>query len=306
MPGTGQYMAIVDPATMTAQPVQFVQSMPYAAQTLVYAPQLPLVMQPAPTTFMLPPPPPPPQTGSKGGPRRRNAAPAGGVGQPAAGTARSDDNGFRNLYVSSLPSEFSTAEVVALFAPFGRVLSARFLPPSAIPAGVTEPEAFASRNSRGFAFVCFERSEDAARAMQQMIGVVVGSSKIQVRPSRRHSDGSVVGHFGTSAAPSVAAVGAMEPQPEPAQQQQPRCEPEAVCEPELPQPTPTLCQQALAAAVVRASRDVDWTAGASMRSASASSADLSQAVSRSISAIKPPNGSITAAETISIVPRLQE
>jgi RNA recognition motif-containing protein len=119
-----------------------------------------------------------------------------------------NDSSARNLYVSSLPNQFSTQQLYQMFAPFGTVLSARFMPPKgaappteALPPTNTsgEPLPPDSTNFRGFGFVCYEKEEDANRAMLSMIGTVIGGSKIQVRPSRRHSDG---GHIATPQAPA--------------------------------------------------------------------------------------------------------
>ncbi|CUG91882.1 RNA-binding protein, putative [Bodo saltans] len=125
-------------------------------------------------------------------------------GPPAAqNNNNANDSSARNLYVSSLPNQFSTQQLYQMFAPFGTVLSARFMPPKgaapppdALPPTNTsgEPLPPDSTNFRGFGFVCYEKEEDANRAMLSMIGTIIGGSKIQVRPSRRHSDG---GHIST-------------------------------------------------------------------------------------------------------------
>jgi RNA recognition motif-containing protein len=150
-------------------------------------------------------------TGSQHNATPSNTAAAGGVDGPVAHTAA--DASTRNLYVSSLPNNFSTQQLYQMFCPFGTVLSARFMPPKGVVFGDAPPPMLDNKGQalppdashfRGFGFVCFEREEDAHRAMLSMIGTVIGGSKIQVRPSRRHSDGAHIATTGPSSRSSTS------------------------------------------------------------------------------------------------------
>lgn len=84
-------------------------------------------------------------------------------------------NGFEgfNLYVASLPYDFTDAELYALFAPFGSILSAKAM-----------CKRSSAKENKGFGFVLFEKEEDALHAQRVMIGHVVRGSKIQVRQAK--------------------------------------------------------------------------------------------------------------------------
>lgn len=77
-----------------------------------------------------------------------------------------------NLYVASLPSWFTDADLHDLFQRFGPILSTKAM----CHRGTTI--------CRGYGFVLFQHAEDAAVARSEMIGHVVGSNKIQVRRAR--------------------------------------------------------------------------------------------------------------------------
>ncbi|KAH9586399.1 RNA recognition motif domain [Trypanosoma melophagium] len=78
----------------------------------------------------------------------------------------------RNIYVASLPEDITDEKLRELFAPFGKIISAKAMP--------HKP----TSSCRGYGFVLFERQEDAARAQIEMIGRIVGGNKIQVRQAR--------------------------------------------------------------------------------------------------------------------------
>lgn len=77
-----------------------------------------------------------------------------------------------NLYVASLPPECTDADLFALFAPFGPIVSAKAM----CKKGLKE--------CKGYGFVLFQREEDAIRAQSGMIGHMIGNNKIQVRRAR--------------------------------------------------------------------------------------------------------------------------
>eukprot|EP00796_Vickermania_ingenoplastis_P000650 gene650-367_t len=77
-----------------------------------------------------------------------------------------------NLYVASLPPDCTDADLFALFAPFGPIVSAKAM----CKKGLKE--------CKGYGFVLFQREEDALRAQSGMIGHMIGNNKIQVRRAR--------------------------------------------------------------------------------------------------------------------------
>ncbi|GET86250.1 RNA-binding protein 5-like protein [Leishmania tarentolae] len=77
-----------------------------------------------------------------------------------------------NLYVASLPEWFTDADLHELFTRFGPIVSAKVMCHKG------------THQCKGYGFVLFQRTEDAAVARSEMIGHVVGGNKIQVRRAR--------------------------------------------------------------------------------------------------------------------------
>jgi RNA recognition motif-containing protein len=77
-----------------------------------------------------------------------------------------------NLYVASLPEWFTDADLYELFRRFGPILSAKVMCHKG------------THHCKGYGFVLFQRTDDAAAARSEMIGHVVGGNKIQVRRAR--------------------------------------------------------------------------------------------------------------------------
>ncbi|KAK7197007.1 RNA-binding protein 5-like protein [Novymonas esmeraldas] len=77
-----------------------------------------------------------------------------------------------NLYVASLPEWFTDADLHELFKRFGPIVSAKVMCHKG------------THQCKGYGFVLFQRTEDAAVARSEMIGHVVGGNKIQVRRAR--------------------------------------------------------------------------------------------------------------------------
>jgi RNA recognition motif-containing protein len=86
----------------------------------------------------------------------------------------------KKLYVGNLPFSFSPDQLRDLFAPFGRVLSARII-----------SDKFTGQ-SKGFGFVEMENDEEALEARSKLNGSSAGSRRIVVdeaRPSERRGPG---------------------------------------------------------------------------------------------------------------------
>ncbi|KAG5485994.1 hypothetical protein LSCM4_06700 [Leishmania orientalis] len=77
-----------------------------------------------------------------------------------------------NLYVASLPEWFTDADLHELFKRFGPIVSAKVMCHKG------------THHCKGYGFVLFQRTDDAAVARSEMIGHVVGGNKIQVRRAR--------------------------------------------------------------------------------------------------------------------------
>lgn len=78
-------------------------------------------------------------------------------------------NPSRNVYVASLPLTLNDAELMNMFASYGVVLSAKIM---------REKK---TRQSKGYGFVLFQTEDAAASAVRGMSGLLVGSSRLQVR-----------------------------------------------------------------------------------------------------------------------------
>lgn len=64
---------------------------------------------------------------------------------------------FNNLYVKNFPKEYSDVELTNMFAKFGTVNSVKI-------------DRDQKNESKGFGFVCFENSEDAKKAIDELHG----------------------------------------------------------------------------------------------------------------------------------------
>ncbi|KAI8974127.1 hypothetical protein BDB01DRAFT_807685 [Pilobolus umbonatus] len=73
-----------------------------------------------------------------------------------------------NLYIKNLEPEFNSQDLTNLFSKFGRIISARVM---------TNP---ATRQSKGYGFVSFSKSEDAATALHEMNGYTLGNRQLLV------------------------------------------------------------------------------------------------------------------------------
>ena len=94
----------------------------------------------------------------------------------------------RNLYVASLPPDFTDAKLFELFKDFGPIKSHKVI--------IDEH----TQKCKGYGFVLFERSEAAARAIARRVGTVLDSQvvpangdafRIQVRPAHAAATASV-------------------------------------------------------------------------------------------------------------------
>ncbi|CAD2220539.1 RNA-binding protein 5-like protein [Angomonas deanei] len=83
-----------------------------------------------------------------------------------------------NLYVASLPEEFTDNDLFNLFAPFGKISSCKVM--------CRKAEGFSNKLiCKGYGFVLFDNEEEANRAQAARIGYMVnGTHRIQVRHAR--------------------------------------------------------------------------------------------------------------------------
>ncbi|RHW68265.1 RNA-binding protein [Trypanosoma brucei equiperdum] len=82
-----------------------------------------------------------------------------------------------NVYVASLPLDFDDDQLFDLFSPYGRISSARIM------------RSKGARQSRGYGFVLFRHASSAEKAIDSLVGYVIGGSRIQVRLA--HPEASV-------------------------------------------------------------------------------------------------------------------
>lgn len=94
-----------------------------------------------------------------------------------------------NLYVASLPEWFTDADLHELFKRFGPIVSAKVMCHKG------------THHCKGYGFVLFQRSDDAAVARSEMIGHVVGGNKIQVRRARSAASAPL-----TEAVPAITSA----------------------------------------------------------------------------------------------------
>lgn len=73
-----------------------------------------------------------------------------------------------NLYIKNLEPHITSHELTHAFRSFGRIVSARVM---------TNP---ATGQSKGYGFVSFSKSEEAAAALKEMNGVLLGNRPLVV------------------------------------------------------------------------------------------------------------------------------
>lgn len=78
----------------------------------------------------------------------------------------------KNLIINYIPEKFSTRQFFNLFAPFGNIEKYQIVP-SEIPG-----------HNRGFGFVKFAKSEDAANALDTLQGLRIENKKIKISYAR--------------------------------------------------------------------------------------------------------------------------
>ncbi|CBH18235.1 RNA-binding protein, putative [Trypanosoma equiperdum] len=79
---------------------------------------------------------------------------------------------IRNVYIASLPPNYTEEELRALFAPFGKIVST---------ALVRDKE---TKRCKGYGFVLMERYQDAYNAVMALQGHTVQHARVQVRLAR--------------------------------------------------------------------------------------------------------------------------
>ncbi|ORZ08929.1 hypothetical protein BCR42DRAFT_300923, partial [Absidia repens] len=75
---------------------------------------------------------------------------------------------YMNLYVKNMDHQISNHHLHTLFGKFGRIISARVISHSV------------TKQSKGYGFVSFSREDEAARALEEMNGLVVFSKPLYV------------------------------------------------------------------------------------------------------------------------------
>ena len=83
----------------------------------------------------------------------------------------------KKLFVASLPFDFTTEQLAALFAPMGAVESAEMVPDRK------------SGKSRGFGFVTMVDDAGAQAAMEKLNGSMVGDRKVWITEARPRESG---------------------------------------------------------------------------------------------------------------------
>ncbi|EAN85200.1 putative RNA-binding protein [Trypanosoma cruzi] len=78
----------------------------------------------------------------------------------------------RNVYIASLPANYTDEELHALFAPFGRIVST---------ALVKDKN---KGRCKGYGFVLMERYQDAYNAVIALQGHTIAHTRVQVRLAR--------------------------------------------------------------------------------------------------------------------------
>lgn len=106
--------------------------------------------------------------------RRLSTSPPGNKRQTDLPTYHDAARAPGNLFIKNLDASFSTADLRALFVPFGALTSASV---------ALDPAR--GKASKGFGFVAFERREDAERARREVDGRAVRGKRVVVRVHER-------------------------------------------------------------------------------------------------------------------------
>lgn len=107
----------------------------------------------------------------------------------------SPDAQNRNVYVASLPSTFSDDDLRGLFTPYGPIQSCKMF----------NNDGKASSQGRAYGFVMYAEEASVQRAIDALVGAVVGTQRIQVR--RAKMSGRVPSQpASATASPSSSAV----------------------------------------------------------------------------------------------------
>ncbi|KAG8345660.1 putative RNA recognition motif (a k a RRM RBD or RNP domain) [Trypanosoma vivax] len=102
------------------------------------------------------------------------------------GSAGTDNPGTGcNVYVASLPPDFDDEQLFNLFAPYGRICSARIM------------RSKGARQSRGYGFVLYKDPRSAEMAISSLVGCVVQGNKIQVRMAHPDASNAYTGQRGS-------------------------------------------------------------------------------------------------------------
>lgn len=87
--------------------------------------------------------------------------------------SHSDCNQGNNLYLANLAPETTESELTEIFSHYGRILSLQIVLDQA------------TRKSRGYAFLLFEKTEEASKAMEQLNGLSINRQQIRIEKARR-------------------------------------------------------------------------------------------------------------------------
>uniref|UniRef100_A0A0A9WJB9 CUGBP Elav-like family member 3 n=1 Tax=Lygus hesperus TaxID=30085 RepID=A0A0A9WJB9_LYGHE len=87
---------------------------------------------------------------------------------------------YRNVYVASLPSEYTCEELRELFEPYGNIISC------------TVKRDKETRKCKGYGFVLFEKEQDASNAVIALQGYSINYIRIQVRLARAEASAKKV------------------------------------------------------------------------------------------------------------------
>jgi len=128
--------------------------------------------------------------GSTGSPANGSLQPGGthmmstsGPGSAASGhhavSLSTPDAQNRNVYVASLPNSFTDDNLRELFTPFGPIVSCKMFNNDGRPGS----------HGRAYGFVMFAEEASVQRAIDALVGAVVGSQRIQVRRAKQNVRG---------------------------------------------------------------------------------------------------------------------